>query len=179
MKDTSGRNCTAIWSFFSQTSFIEKNSPLALRGFTNFLFLFSLFFPPFSSGHERWSSTGDFIRIPRTRRFFAWIHSTGGEDISVMKCKSQEMERKYQLWLTIPASPLDVLKTIQRYKFIFVISTRLIKLSCFFFLHFRGDKIDERNCYFLPFLFSFLCFPFVEIMRILNLKRFREILRNL
>lgn len=96
MKDTSGQNCTAIWSFFSQTSFIEKNSPFALRGFTNFLFLFSLFFPPFSSGHERWSSTGDFIRIPRTRRFFAWIHSTGGEDISVMKCKSQEMERKYQ-----------------------------------------------------------------------------------
>lgn len=89
-------------------------------------------------------------------------------------------ENTRQLWLTIPASPLDVLKTIQRYKFIFVINTRLIKLSCFFFfLHFRGDRIDERNCYFLPFLFSFLCFPFVEIMRILNLKRFREILRNL
>lgn len=88
-------------------------------------------------------------------------------------------ENTRQLWLTIPASPLDVLKTIQRYKFIFVINTRLIKLLCFFFLHFRGDRIDERNCYFLPFLFSFLCFPFVEIMRILNLKRFREILRNL
>lgn len=44
-------------------------------------------------------------------------------------------ENTRQLWLTIPASPLDVLKTIQRYKFIFVINTRLIKLSCFFFFY--------------------------------------------
>lgn len=88
-------------------------------------------------------------------------------------------ENTRQLWLTIPASPLDVLKTIQRYKFIFVINTRLIKLSCFFFFYTFVETIDERNRYFLPFLFSFLCFPFVEIMRILNLKRFREILRNL
>lgn len=179
MKDTSGRNCTAIWSFFSQASLkkIVHSRCVDLR-ISFFFFLFSfLLFRLVTNADLRPVILSEFHELddslPESIQQEAKISALW--NVNPRKWK----ENTRQLWLTIPASPLDVLKTIQRYKFIFVINTRLIKLSCFFFLHFRRDRIDERNCYFLPFLFSFLCFPFVEIMRILNLKRFREIFRNL
>lgn len=77
---------------------------VVLQIFSLFLFFYCSFLFSFSPGHERWSSTGDFIRIPRTDDSFARIYSTGDEVINVMKCKFWEMERKYQATVISSAS---------------------------------------------------------------------------
>lgn len=82
--------------FFRKQASLKKRYE-SIRVAWIYEFLFSFF--PFLSSFFVWSRTLIFDRWfyqNSTRRFFAWIHSTGGEDISVMKCKSQEMERKYQ-----------------------------------------------------------------------------------
>lgn len=121
MRDTSGRNCTAIWSFFSQTSFIEKKIRIHSRCVD---LRISFFFFPFSFLLFRLVTNADLRPV-----ILSEFHELGD---SLPESIQQEAKisalwnvnpRKWkentrQLWLTIPASPLDVLKTIQRYKFV-------------------------------------------------------------
>lgn len=121
MRDTSGRNCTAIWSFFSQTSFIEKKIRIHSRCVD---LRISFFFFPFSFLLFRLVTNADLWPV-----ILSEFHELGD---SLPESIQQEAKisalwnvnpRKWkentrQLWLTIPASPLDVLKTIQRYKFV-------------------------------------------------------------
>ena len=122
MRDTSGRNCTAIWSFFSQTSFIEKKIRIVHSRCVDLRI--SFFFFPFSFLLFRLVTNADLRPV-----ILSEFHELGD---SLPESIQQEAKisalwnvnpRKWkentrQLWLTIPASPLDVLKTIQRYKFV-------------------------------------------------------------